>query len=84
MMNQTKKLVIVGGSYAGFTLAEYFWSMPTDFKVMIIEKKDHFEYVASTIKSLVDKDWPKKNTLSYKDITKAYEKRFEVIRGTLV
>ena len=64
----------MGGSYAGFTIAEYLWDT---FDVTIVDKKDHFEYVASSLKCLVDEDWTYKNSVKFDDVQKAYQGRIK-------
>ena len=77
MQNKSdKRVVIVGASYAGFTLAEYFWN---DYRVILIDKKDHWEYVASTLKSSIDPTWHTKNLIKFSEVVKGHGQRFEFI-----
>ena len=46
-----KHLVIVGGSFAGMTLLHY---VQNDFKITLIDKKDHVEWICMLPKSILD------------------------------
>ena len=48
-----KKVIIVGASFAGLTVAEYLWDY---FDVLIIDKKEHFEYTCTNTRSFVDSE----------------------------
>ena len=73
--------MIVGGSYSGFTMAEYLWA---DFKVTIIDQKDHFEYVASNLKCAIDDSWSERILIKYSDVIKGHVQRFSFIQASLV
>lgn len=47
-------LVIVGGSFAGFAIAEKTWD---DFQVTIIDRKDFYDSVIATPRCIVQKDY---------------------------
>ena len=49
-----KNLVIIGGSYAGLILLD---KVKNDFNVTLIEKKDHFEWIWSLPKSIIEPEY---------------------------
>ncbi|CAI2367572.1 unnamed protein product [Moneuplotes crassus] len=51
---QKKRLVIVGGSFAGLLLLD---KVKDDFEVVLIEKKDHFEWICSLPHSIVNPEY---------------------------
>ncbi|CAI2368381.1 unnamed protein product [Moneuplotes crassus] len=51
---QRKKLVIIGGSFAGLLILD---KVKEDFDITLIEKKDHFEWICSLPHSMVDLDY---------------------------
>lgn len=50
---ELKHLVIVGGSFGGLILLHYISSY---FKITVLEKKEHFEWVCMQPKSMLDKN----------------------------
>lgn len=57
-----KKVVIVGASFAGLTLAEKLWD---SFDVLLIDKSNFFEYICTNPRSLVEDEHINEITLSY-------------------
>jgi NADH dehydrogenase FAD-containing subunit len=62
-------------------MAEYLWDA---FDVTIIDKKDHFEYVASSLKCTVDEEWTLRNSVKFDDVLKGYQGRIKFQQGELV
>lgn len=48
-----KKVIIIGASFAGLSVAEHLWD---HFDVMIVDRKDYFEYVCTNTRSFVDSE----------------------------
>jgi NADH dehydrogenase FAD-containing subunit len=44
------RVVIIGGGFAGLALAELLWDT---FSVVIIDRKDYFEYICTNPRALV-------------------------------
>ena len=52
--NQKKQLVIVGWSFAGLHLLD---KVKNDYNIILVEKKDHFEWIWSLSQSILDLDY---------------------------
>ncbi|CDW86381.1 pyridine nucleotide-disulphide oxidoreductase family protein [Stylonychia lemnae] len=76
-----KKVIIVGCSFAGLTLAEQLWDY---FDVTLIDKNDYFEYICTTTRSLVKDEHLDSITVSYVTMMRAHSKRAEFQQGTLM
>lgn len=57
-----KKVVIVGASFAGLSVAEKLWDQ---FDVTIVDKNDYFEYICTNTRSIVEDEHMDEITLSY-------------------
>lgn len=80
-----KHLVIVGASFAGLGVLTYVQS---SYRITVIEKKDFFEWVCLTPRSMIDKeDWfDKEGTVLLKDTfenKKVFGDNVEYIQGLL-
>lgn len=79
--NGKKTILIVGASFAGFTLGEFLWS---EFNVVFLDQNDYFEYTPGNVKSAVDDKWADKITISYSDVVSGHKNKFKYIQGKLL
>jgi len=49
-----RRVVVIGGGFAGTTLTRLLLRSPTRFHVTLIDTKDHFEFTPAAIQSLTD------------------------------
>lgn len=75
-----KKVVIVGASFAGLTLAELLWDF---FEVLIIDRKDYYEHNQNSSAFLVDGERFDSATLSYNQIMRNHGKNANFVQGNL-
>eukprot|EP00347_Sterkiella_histriomuscorum_P014384 403361073 len=78
--HKDKTVVIVGGSYAGFTMAEMLWDY---FNVIVIDARDHYEHTATNIKCAVDPTWIDKITTPFTKVEQSYGGKFKFVQGYL-
>lgn len=64
-----KKVVIVGASFAGLSLAEKLWD---HFDVLLVDKSDFFEFVCANPRTLVQDDIANEITIGYNQILRAH------------
>jgi NADH dehydrogenase FAD-containing subunit len=57
-----KKVVIVGASFAGLTLAEKLWDK---FNVILIDKNEYFEYICTMARALIKDSYINDLTIRY-------------------
>jgi NADH dehydrogenase FAD-containing subunit len=67
MQHYDKHVVIIGGSYAGFTILNLLYKKA---KVTLIDKKDHFECIFANMKTLVGDNDVNDFTISFEDVVK--------------
>lgn len=72
--------MIVGGSFAGFTMAELLWD---HFEVVVIDMKSYYEFLCSNIKCAVDDKWVDTITVPYDQIVQNNNNKFKFIQGSL-
>ncbi|KAF2113143.1 hypothetical protein BDV96DRAFT_664054, partial [Lophiotrema nucula] len=69
--SQTKKVVVIGGSFAGIQLIKRLSeSLPTGYCIVLIEKNSHFNYVFAFPRFNVVKGYEKLGFIPYIGITK--------------
>lgn len=78
--SEKKKVVIVGGSFAGLAAAEHLW---TDFDVTLIDKNSFFEYCCMNARALVKESYIDELIVPYSDIVKTSGNKLTFIQGTL-
>jgi NADH dehydrogenase FAD-containing subunit len=73
-------VVVVGGSFGGFTVAETLWDQ---FNVILVDSNDYFQHTPTIIKTPVDKDWIDTALFSFKDAVAHYNNKFSFKHGYL-
>jgi NADH dehydrogenase FAD-containing subunit len=71
-----KKVVIIGASFAGLTLAEKLWDK---FNVILIDKNEYFEYVCTNPRALVKDSYINDLTIRYQDIIASHQNKAQFI-----
>jgi apoptosis-inducing factor 2 len=71
-----KKVVIVGGGFAGFRAAK---KLENIYDVILIDEKDYFEYTPSILRVVVDPSHKNKIRIAYKKYLKSAIFRFEKV-----
>ena len=71
-----KKVVIIGGGFAGSTVAR---KLENDFNVTLIDSKDYFEFTPSVLRTLVEPEHIKK----IQSLHKNYLNRAVVVKGNV-
>ena len=71
-----KKVVIVGGSFAGFNVASQLWDYAD---VTIIDQKDYFEYLLTIPKCFVRDNKPENLMVPFETCSKYTGDRFKFI-----
>ena len=69
-----KKLVVIGGGFAGCLLAK---KLQNEFDLTLIDTKDFFEYTPGILRVLVEPEHEKKLKISYNQ----YLKKIKIIKG---
>ena len=77
--SKSKRVLIVGFSYAGRTLASSLWD---HFDVTVIDEKDYFEHIFSNVKYAVDPKMPELHLTPFEQETRQYPK-MKFVRATL-
>ena len=75
-----KKVVIVGCSFAGLTLAEQLWDT---YEVMIVDKNDYFEYVCTGSRSLVNDEHFNSTTMHLAQFVRSHSNKASFMQGVL-
>ena len=75
-----KKVVVVGGGFAGTTIAERLWN---NAHVTLVDKKDHFEYFITNFRLLIKTNDFDQISVAYEDIRKAHNNVFDFVQGAL-
>lgn len=75
-----KKVVVVGGSFAGMTIAESLWDY---FEVTLVDMKDFFEFNPANLRCAVDDQWIDNICLPYSDIVNGHPGKFNFVQGKL-
>lgn len=69
-----KHVVIVGGSFAGLTIAEFLWN---HFEVTVIDKNDYFEFFVTNMKCLVDDNDFADTVVPFSEIVSGNKNKFK-------
>jgi NADH dehydrogenase FAD-containing subunit len=75
-----KRVVIVGGSYAGYNIAT---QLLNDYSVTIVDKREYFDSFVAIPRALAVKDYYNEISVSYNDSRKGYANKFDYIQGEL-
>ncbi len=75
-----KKVVIIGCSFAGLTLAEQLWD---SFEVVIVDKNDYFEFICSNSKSLVNDEHFNNTSLHFAQYIRQHSNKATFMQGAL-
>lgn len=80
---QTKNVVVVGGSFAGYYTAKHLTeTLPTGYRVVLVEKNSHFNYVFAFPRFSVISGYEKFAFIPYGGLEKAAPKGiFEFVQG---
>jgi NADH dehydrogenase FAD-containing subunit len=80
-VKHNKHIVIVGGSFAGFTVAMALWN---NFRVTIIDKKEYFENTTLLPRCMIDENlFTEKLYYSFNESRKRHNNAFDFIQGEL-
>ena len=69
--SKRKTLVIVGFSYAGFTIAQQVWDY---YNVTVVDQNQYFEHLCANIKTTVDPEFVDRVLHPYDKMVQAYPK----------
>ncbi len=69
--SKRKALVIVGFSYAGFTLAQQVWDY---YNVTVVDQNQYFEHICANIKTAVDPEFVDRILHPFDKMAQAYPK----------
>lgn len=75
-----QKVVIVGGSFAGLTVAEKLWD---HFDVTLIDMKEFFEFNPRSIRCSIDDEWIHNIIVPYSEVVNNNQGKFTFIMGKL-
>ncbi|EMD66902.1 hypothetical protein COCSADRAFT_135351 [Bipolaris sorokiniana ND90Pr] len=80
---QTRNVVVVGGSFTGYFTAKHLTeTLPTGYRVVLIEKNSHFNYVFAFPRFSVMKGYEKLAFIPYRGLEKRAPKGiFEFVQG---
>lgn len=83
LTSQTKNVVVVGGSFAGYFIAKHLTeTLPTGYRVVLIEKNSHFNYVFAFPRFSVIGGYEKFAFIPYGGLAKGVPKGvFEFVQG---
>ncbi|USP79297.1 uncharacterized protein yc1106_06571 [Curvularia clavata] len=81
--SQTKNVVVVGGSFTGYSTAKYLTeTLPTGYRVVLVEKNSHFNYVFAFPRFSVMKGCERLAFIPYTGLEKSAPKGvFEFVQG---
>jgi len=81
-----KNVVVIGGSFAGFELAKHLCeSLPTGYRVVLVEKNSHLHYVFAFPGYSVVRGYEDKAFIPFDDIARRAPKSiFQRIQGEVV
>jgi len=64
-LKKRPKVIIIGGSFAGLTLAQ---TLMREFEVLLIDQKEYYENKEANYCCLTDPQWLGKITIKYQDL----------------
>jgi NADH dehydrogenase FAD-containing subunit len=75
-----KRVVIVGGSYAGYNVAN---QLMNDYSVTIIDKREYFDSFVAVPRAVAKKDYYNEIYVTYNDSRRGYGNKFNFVQGEL-
>ena len=75
-----KRVVIVGGSYSGYNVAN---QLMNDYNVTIVDKTEYFDSFVAIPRAYAVKDYYNEISVSYNDSRRGYGNKFDFVQGEL-
>jgi NADH dehydrogenase FAD-containing subunit len=82
-LGRGQTVVIVGGGFAGVTLAHYL-ETTTQFQVVLFDRKEYFEFTPSMLRNMVEPSHWKRTSVRYADMPMLQSPRIRLVLEEVV